>query len=73
MITLGVLLYEDLGCSPVNEKTKCPERYECKSFSRSSDHCMLAGKQYNKGEHADGVVQGSSCKAGCFCAAADNR
>ncbi|XP_060522360.1 von Willebrand factor C and EGF domain-containing protein-like isoform X2 [Cylas formicarius] len=66
--TLGILLYEDLGCKPVKtEGQDCPEKFECDLVKANQTACMFKGRTLNDGDEVDTDLTYSSCNVGCHC------
>ncbi|RZC39356.1 uncharacterized protein BDFB_013967 [Asbolus verrucosus] len=65
---LGILLYEDLGCTPQYEESKlCPVKYSCQGLEESDKYCYFRGKAYANQEIVDESLSDPSCDRGCFC------
>ncbi|XP_044252707.1 uncharacterized protein LOC123003782 isoform X1 [Tribolium madens] len=65
---LGILLYEDMGCSPhYEESNPCPTRYACHGLESSEKHCFYKSKIYEIGEIVDNQISNGSCYQSCRC------
>ncbi|XP_028131820.1 uncharacterized protein LOC114327410 isoform X1 [Diabrotica virgifera virgifera] len=63
---LGILLYEDVGCTPVLAPGKsCPIKYECDLAIRNNT-CLFRGTEISTTTRPTDVDFGS-CNVGCFC------
>ncbi|CAH0564349.1 unnamed protein product [Brassicogethes aeneus] len=60
--------YEDIGCSPSNEKNgECPAEYFCGSFKPSKDGCLFKNKTLKYGETIDDNLIYPACRINCRC------
>ncbi|RZC27672.1 hypothetical protein BDFB_013129 [Asbolus verrucosus] len=63
---LGILVYEDLGCTPVYNSKPCPIKYKCENWEKlDTNKCHYKGKSYNQGEELPDT--GVPCDNGCSC------
>ncbi|XP_063913708.1 uncharacterized protein LOC135130280 isoform X3 [Zophobas morio] len=65
---LGILLYEDLGCTPEYRAGQdCPYKYTCRGLEPSSDHCFFRGKSYSNKEVVNDTLSDGLCRSDCYC------
>ncbi|KAJ3656141.1 hypothetical protein Zmor_015239 [Zophobas morio] len=70
---LGILLYEDLGCTPeYNVDQDCPTKYTCKGLEPSTDHCIFRGRSYADKETVNDTFSYGTCRLGCYCTTNDD-
>ncbi|CAG9828916.1 unnamed protein product [Diabrotica balteata] len=63
---LGILLYEDVGCTPIVKPGKsCPLKYECDLDVRNNT-CLFRGKEISTTDRSAENDFGR-CNVGCFC------
>uniref|UniRef100_A0A6P7FEU2 Uncharacterized protein LOC114327412 isoform X2 n=1 Tax=Diabrotica virgifera virgifera TaxID=50390 RepID=A0A6P7FEU2_DIAVI len=63
---LGILLYEDVGCTPIQAPGKsCPIKYECDLAVRNNT-CLFRGKEISTTTRSTDIDFGR-CNVGCFC------
>jgi hypothetical protein len=64
---LGILLYEELNCTPIySNASTCPVKYECKDFGKlDSAKCYYKGKSYEIDEKIPDTK--SRCLNDCRC------
>ncbi|XP_068914613.1 uncharacterized protein [Tenebrio molitor] len=64
---LGINIYEDLACKPVNKGGECPASYDCTLQAPSSDQCVVRGHLYNVGDSIPRTTSRFNCEFGCRC------
>lgn len=64
---LGILMYEELGCKPEYDGSKCPTHFTCGDYKKEPDTCHFAGRKYKVKENIDDEITYRGCSIGCFC------